>query len=101
MSGKQANTLQIYLIFNETYETFHQFFNVWSDICYWEQHKILQFWIIQARPRFAFYQFHGRKCLFACRSFQNDIHITQSRGHGWLFPSKQSTKPPELNDETL
>jgi len=30
MSGKLANILQIYLLFNETYQTFHQFFNVWS-----------------------------------------------------------------------
>jgi len=34
--------------------------------CYWEQQKILQFWNRQARPRFAFNQFHGRNYLFEC-----------------------------------
>jgi len=30
MSSKAANKLQIYLLFNEIYQTFHWFFNVWS-----------------------------------------------------------------------
>jgi len=34
ISGKATNKPQIYLLFNEAYQTFHQFFDVWSKICY-------------------------------------------------------------------
>jgi len=41
------------------------------EFCYWLRLlqiwlRLLQIWISQARPRFTFIQFHGRKCLFAC-----------------------------------
>ena len=49
------------------------FFNIISDLP-----GILQIWISQVRPRFAFNQFHARKMLFACARHSKTTFMTPS-----------------------
>jgi len=75
ISGKLANKLHIYLLFNEFRSELASISPVisgnggklFSEST--EQQIIFQIGIGKARLRFDFNQFHGQKCFFACERY--------------------------------
>jgi len=75
ISGKSANKLHIYLLFNEFRSELASISPVIScngGKLFTEstgQEIIFQIWVGMARLRFAFDQFHGQKCFFASERY--------------------------------
>jgi len=99
ISGKSANKLHIYFLFNEFRSELASISPVISGnggklfTKSNEQQIIFRIWIGKAGLRFAFNHFHGQKCFFACeRYFKTKYNSEQIRSSGKFWRGKDRQK---------